>query len=388
MATSPHNLSAAGAMGAQFKTNILDKPAGVFKNVVKANIAQQEQRTRAAGQARDHFANSALNLANQGRANVAKQAAARVSTAHNEALRENNQRQNAQRTQMATAQTAAIREDAQRTKARTSMVNTAHNEAIREQSRRTTAATRQDADITRARTAAHGEALKEQANRSKVMRQQVNYAHGEAIKESKTRSKLTSPGTPRVSVVSSSTSTPAPSGGNVSSEQFKPVLPKTVEGTTRAQTLRGEPVPSMHQEMQRRMGKTTSTPVLEPVSRRTPSSTPSPHSIAQTRFADVRPRDNSPFPTHQHPQGSSNLKLGNLTAAQPKPNEFTVGSRANKPGGIASKGSQLEAWAISKQQATQARTASRRAGGRDKDLAASAKKAENFANQPLRNFAP
>lgn len=380
MATSPHNLGTAGAMGAQFKTNILDKPSGALKNMAKASLAQQAQRTRAASQAREHFAASALNLTNQGRANLARNAQARINTAHSEALREGEQRRKAQAAQVNTAHSEALRENTKRQNTMSAQINAAHGAALREETSRT-------ANIARQRTAAHGEALKEQADRSKVMRQQVNYAHNEAIKEANQRSKLTSPGTPRVSVVSSSSTTPAPSGGNVSTEQFKPVMPtKIAEGTTPNQTMRGEPVPSVHQEMQRRLGKGGS--ALEPVSRRPQSSFQSPHAEAQKRFADVRTKSNAPFPTHQHPQGSSNLKLDTLTAAQPKPNEFTVGSRAAKPGGIAAKGSQLEAWAISKQQATQARTASRRAGGRDKNLATAAKKAENFANQPLRNFAP
>lgn len=106
-----------------------------------------------------------------------------------------------------------------------------------------------------------------------------------------------------------------------------------------------------------------------------------------TQFANVTPRDNSPHPTHQHPEGSSNLKLPTLTANQPRTNEFTVGSRNAKPGGIAARGSQLEAWAVSKSQAVQARQASRKAGGRDRALSSAAKTAENFANQPLKNFA-
>jgi hypothetical protein len=177
---------------------------------------------------------------------------------------------------------------------------------------------------------AHSDALKEAADRSKTMTSQRNFAHGQAISEASKRAKEAQKG-----------SAPTP---------------------VRA--------------------KTTS---LAPQSQ---ASSPGPAPTQSSQFVDVSTRDNSPFPTHQHPQGSSNLKLQNLSAAQPKPNDFTVGSRANKPGGIASKGSQLEAWAISKQNAVQARQASRRAGGRDKDLAATAKKAENFANQPLSKFAP
>lgn len=112
------------------------------------------------------------------------------------------------------------------------------------------------------------------------------------------------------------------------------------------------------------------------------------HTQNSTQFANVTPKANDPYPTHEHPEGSSNLKLANLTADQPRQNEFTVGSRNAKPGGIAARGSQLEAWAISKSSAVQARQASRRAGGRDKTLSGAAKVAENFANQPLKNFAP
>lgn len=61
-----------------------------------------------------------------------------------------------------------------------------------------------------------------------------------------------------------------------------------------------------------------------------------------TQFSNVTPQSNAPYPTHQHPAGSSTTLLPNLTAAQPKPNQFTVGSRNIKGGGIAAMGSQLE----------------------------------------------
>lgn len=380
MATSPHDLGTAGAMGAQFKTNVLDKAPSALTNMAKASIAQNQQRARAATQSREHFANSALNLTNQGRANVARNAQTRMATAQGAAIRENEQRQRAQRTQVTNAHSEAIRENTGRQRTMSSQINTAHGAALREDSSRTS-------NVTRQRTAAHGEALKEQAGRQNVMRQQVNNAHTEALRADNARSRVTGPGTPRVSRVQSS-STPASSGGPVTtSTQTANVTPAPVHGTTPVQSFRGSPAPSVHTEMQRRMGG--SGQILD-VDRRptSPQQFRSPGSEARSRMADVRPRDNSPYPTHQHPSGSSNLKLPTLTASQPKPNEFTVGSRAAKPGGIAAKGSQLEAWAQSKTQAVQARTASRRAGGRDKGLATTAKKAENFANQPIRNFAP
>lgn len=176
---------------------------------------------------------------------------------------------------------------------------------------------------------AHGAALKEAADRAKVMQQQRNFAHGEALKEASRRTKEAQKGA-------------APTPKRASTQVATP----TTEGGPMQQASRGP------------------------------------------QFVDVTPRSNAPFPTHQHPEGSSNLKLGNLSEAQPRPNDFTVGSRNVKPGGIAARGSQLESWGIAKQKAVQARTASRRAGGRDKDLAAQAKKAENFANQPLSRYAP
>jgi hypothetical protein len=54
---------------------------------------------------------------------------------------------------------------------------------------------------------------------------------------------------------------------------------------------------------------------------------------------------------HKHPKGSSKKPLKKLTESQPKPNEFTTGSRAAKPNGIAAKGSRLEAWGIGMQEA-------------------------------------
>lgn len=61
------------------------------------------------------------------------------------------------------------------------------------------------------------------------------------------------------------------------------------------------------------------------------------------------PKVGGSFPQHSHPEGSSTTPLPKLTAAQPKPNEFTTGSRNAKPGGLAAKGSQLESWAIGRQ---------------------------------------
>lgn len=110
-----------------------------------------------------------------------------------------------------------------------------------------------------------------------------------------------------------------------------------------------------------------------------------------SQFANTKQGNNAPFPTHQHPSGSSNMILQNASAAlsQPgRPNTMIVGSRNAQPGGIAAAGSRLEAWAQAKSSAVQARQESKRAGGRDRDLAAKAAAAENLSNQPLNRFAP
>lgn len=56
------------------------------------------------------------------------------------------------------------------------------------------------------------------------------------------------------------------------------------------------------------------------------------------------------FPEHVPPAGSSKKPLRKLTEKQPKPNEFTTGSRAARPNGLAAKGSRLESWGIGKQE--------------------------------------
>jgi hypothetical protein len=96
------------------------------------------------------------------------------------------------------------------------------------------------------------------------------------------------------------------------------------------------------------------------------------------------------YPKAVHP-GSSTQPLPNASAAHSlpdKPQTFTQGSWTAKPGGIASAGSHLEAWAATKSKSVQARRASQAAGGRDRNLAAAAREWEGAANQPLGNNTP
>lgn len=78
-----------------------------------------------------------------------------------------------------------------------------------------------------------------------------------------------------------------------------------------------------------------------------PAATPK-QAPSSLQFSNTSTKDNSPFPTHVHPAGSSNAILptlsANETAKTGRPNEFTVGSR--KPGrsvqGLGAMGSKLE----------------------------------------------
>lgn len=85
------------------------------------------------------------------------------------------------------------------------------------------------------------------------------------------------------------------------------------------------------------------------ISNPTPVQTPTAQPVQQFSSA---PKPQTPYPLHTPPAGSSTQPLPRLTAAQSqpgRPNEFVVGSRNAKPGGIAAMGSQLEAWAQRRQ---------------------------------------
>lgn len=74
---------------------------------------------------------------------------------------------------------------------------------------------------------------------------------------------------------------------------------------------------------------------------------PTPHTVTPAAPATTPHMGaNHPYPTHEHPAGSSTDILTNLSTAQSRPgrpNQFTVGSRNIRGGGIAAMGSQLEA---------------------------------------------
>lgn len=106
------------------------------------------------------------------------------------------------------------------------------------------------------------------------------------------------------------------------------------------------PKPPVSNPFQHPTGRVAPSPIIPTV----PSTPARVNTISNPKppvqHANVTPQSNAPFPTHVHPAGSSNQILPNLTAAhsQPgRPNQFTVGSRNIRGGGIAAMGSQLEA---------------------------------------------
>lgn len=330
--TIPVDLSAISAMGNQFNKNIFDKPASKAKeNLGKQVKAAHTARVNAAN-SRERFARSAEGLVNKGRQDFVK-----------------NQQQKAKAAQAAAKVHAAQVKKGRAAPAPGSAPRTFAMPAGPQGVQQRTQASQTAKNVASQRNAAHGEALKMQSDSAKVMQQQRNFAHGEAIKEANTRSREAAKG-----------------------------------ATVAAPTSRSEGSASRTIKRNASSGSVSSSAQHE-AKRRIPSSTPP---AMSTQFVDVQAQSNEPYATHEHPEGSSHMKLKGLSEAQPRPNDFTVGSRNVKPGGIAARGSQLEAWGIAKQNAVQARQASRRAGGRDKDLAARAKQAENYANMPLNRYTP
>lgn len=115
----------------------------------------------------------------------------------------------------------------------------------------------------------------------------------------------------------------------------------------RGHALERGPVPSTHAapSFQVNTMTTPSRPVHAAPSFSAPTNTQPQQFSGGSERVDVSTKDNSPFPTHVHPENSSNLELHDLSrkiSSPDRPNSVTLGSRNIKGGGIASMGSQLE----------------------------------------------
>jgi|SRR5690242_2209332 len=297
----------------KFATDKSKKAATAAKNVAAQNA-----------QARNAYANSVNQAVQQGRKNFAKnqqaqaKSAAQAAKAHAQGVKSG---------RVAPAPGAAPRTFAMAPtpQAKAQAKATAKNQA------------QQARTMQQQRNFAHGEALKFQAAQFKVKQQQVNNAHTEALKEANKRAKG---GTVTTSSASTPNLTPSFSSAPTSHTPVKAAAPAPSNFSSQLAPQKPLAGPRGSATASFSSGPTPAKPAPKPVPQM---------GVTGTQFSDVSPKDNSPYPPHVHPQGSSSAVLPNLTAAQPKPNTFTVGSRNAQPGGIAARGSQLEAWAIGRQ---------------------------------------
>lgn len=309
-------------LGNQFQHNIFAHATKHLNESSKkyAHAAQNVAKQTASN--RDAYARSAAQGIKQGQAAYAKQqktqqtAAKKAAAAHAQGVKSG---------KVAPAQGAAPRTFA--------MAPTPQAKA------QAKASAKQSTTMQQQRNFAHGEALKFQAAQFKVKQQQVNNAHGQAIQEANKRAKGGTVNTPAATPKAPSLS---PSFSSAPAAHT-PVKAQGIPNTTFSSQLAPQkPVqgPRGSATASFSSGPTPAKPAPKPVPQM---------GVTGTQFSDVSPKDNSPYPTHTHPAGSSSAVLPSLTASQPKPNTFTVGSRNAKPGGIAARGSQLEAWAIGRQ---------------------------------------
>lgn len=412
MAASIPNTEAIHHLGSQFTHNIFASAQKGLNNASK-NLAEQHVKNVKTTQAnRNKFAASAAQGVQKGRTAFVKgqqqqaKAASNAAKAHAAGVKSGN---------VAPAPGAAPR---------TFAMGTTPQQKAQAKATAAGAKTQQQQ-----MNFAHGQALTFQAAQFKTMQSQRNYAHGQAIQQQNQMNKQTkgtSMPTPKVPSLTPGFSSPVPT--------HTPIKPQGISATTFSSKLAPQKAIKAPSNASPTFSHASTQPAsltpafshsapkapkdLNPAFSDSPSQTaPMAKKIApatfSSQFTSQKPQQgpsgstgasfshgstpstpspvagaltSSQFSSHAHPAGSATTALPSLTASQPKPNTFTVGSRNAKPNGIAAKGSQLEAWAQSKSSAVQARRASVAAGGRDKNLSSTAKTAEGVANQPLSKF--
>lgn len=178
---------------------------------------------------------------------------------------------------------------------------------------------------------------KQAAQQAKTMQQQRNYAHGQAIQM---QNRMNRQSTTRTSSSSSTAPATTPSATPSFSNAPSTSIPLSRPAGVPAMTFSSQLAPQSSTGI--RQGSATAT--FSSASGGSHSAAPAPSAPRSGSVTDPQ------FPQHTHPEGSSTQPLPHLTASQPRPNTFTVGSRNARPGGIAARGSQLEAWAMGRQQ--------------------------------------
>lgn len=323
MAANIPDLSAVHNLGKQFDTpkNVFDVAQKHYEKKGKAQLKAHNKQVKETESARNKFAQSAAQGIKQGRTQFVRgqqqqqTAAKKAAAAHAAGVKSG---------KVAPAQGAPPRTFA--------MAPTPQAKAQAKQSAAGAKTMQQQ------RNFAHGQALNYQAAQFRVQQQQRNNAHGQAIQQQKQMNTPTKGGSVNKSTAPSLT----PSFSSQVTTTNPPIQAKPIPATSFSSQLtpqkplakpQGTPTASFSSGSGNGAAKPSTAPSKPPVS---------------SQFSSG-PASNGSFPQHNHPAGSSTAPLPNLTANQPKPNTFTTGSRNAKPGGLAAKGSQLEAWAMGKQ---------------------------------------
>jgi len=342
MAAPIPDQGAIAHLGGQFHHNVFEHLQKKANASSKKYAAAHQTQVKQTADARERFAQSAAQGIKQGQAAYAKNVAG----------------QQKQAQQAAKAHAAGVKSGkvapAQGAPPRTfAMGSTPQQKAAQK------TAAKQSSTMQQQRNFAHGEALKFQSAQFKVKQQQVNNAHGQAIQEAKQRSKggpVNTTSTPKAPSLSPSFSSAPATHTPV---KAKPIASTSFSSQLAPQKPLAGPQGSTTASFSSGSGNWTAKPP-KPLTAG-PSSPSLPHipggpmqragSVTNPQFSSgTAPKANGAYPQHTHPEGSSTAPLPNLTASQPKPNTFTTGSRNAKPGGIAARGSQLEAWAIGRTQ--------------------------------------
>lgn len=362
MAANIPDQSAIVHLGGQFQHNVFDtvqkKAYAQGKKTAQAR-AQAAQNTQ---NARNAYANSAARAVNQGRQQIAKKQAAGAKTmqqqrnfAHGQAIGMQNQMDRAAAAAQAVQQRHAVgvaahqqkadinlnlaqqkhqaSTQAHAVKAATSINALAQKQQLQQGHQSAMAAGKQKAfDVSGAQKLE----LQSYVNKQKLQHQANMHAQRQSQKPVKTATSTQSGKAPSVA----QTATPTFSSPTATHTPVKAVgIPQTsFSSQLSPQKPAGKPQGSATASFS--SGPTPAKPAPKPVA----------PSVTGPQFSSgSAPKASGGYPQHAHPEGSSSTPLPNLTAAQPKPNTFIVGSRNAKPGGLAARGSQLEAWAIGRQ---------------------------------------
>jgi hypothetical protein len=375
MAANIPDMGAVAHLGGQFNTehNILDAAQKSLSNKSKKYAQAHNTQVKQTANARQKFAQSAAQGIKQGQAAYAKnvagqqKAAAQAAKAHAQGVKSG---------KVAPAQGAPPRTFAMgstpQQKQQRQQRNQAHGQALQMQNQMNRAGAAKQSQSAKTmqqqRNFAHGEALKFQSAQFKLKQSQVNNAHGQAIQEAKQRSKggtamkTQQAPTRQAPSLTPAFSNPTPTHTPVQGQHIAPVtFSSQLTPQKPVAKPQGSPVASFSSgsgngaakppqapkkatqsgglyNQDEDSGWTSQVGAFKPSGKNTPDAPLSPQFSGGNRF-----------PQHSHPSGSSTAPLPNLTAAQPKPNTFTTGSRNARPNGIAARGSQLEAWAMGKQ---------------------------------------